>query len=109
MVYLGASLSADGRVDSQVAPTIGAARADFRTLLRVWAHASLVVKGKVRMYEACVVSSLTYGFQAAWLPVAARRRLDGFYAKCLAEYATYRPPSSAASPTPMCSLGQVAI
>ena len=31
MIYLGASLSADGRVDSEVARRIGAARADFRT------------------------------------------------------------------------------
>ena len=28
-----------------------------------------------------VVSSLTYGLQTAWLPVAARRRLDGFHEK----------------------------
>ena len=26
---------------------------------------------------------MTYGLQTAWLPVAARRRLDGFHAKCL--------------------------
>ena len=83
MMYLGASLSADGRVDSEVARRIGAARADFRALQRVWAHASLAVKDKVRIYDACVVSSLTYGLQTAWLSVAARRRLDGFHAKCL--------------------------
>ena len=81
-MYLGASLSADGRVDSEVARRIGAARADFRALQRVWAHASLAVKDKVRIYDACVVSSLTYGLQTAWLSVAARRRLDGFHAKC---------------------------
>ena len=92
MVYLGASLSADGRVDSEVARRIGAARSDFRTLQRVWAHASLAVKDKVRIYEACVVSSSTYGLQAAWLPVAARRRLDGFHAKCLRRICNI-PPS----------------
>ena len=91
MVYLGASLSADGRVDSEVARRIGAARADFRTLQRVWAHASLAVKDKVRSYKACVVSSLTYSLQTAWLPVA-RRRLDGFHAKCLRRICNI-PPS----------------
>ena len=92
MVYLGASLSADGRVDSEVARRIGAARVDFRTLQRVWAHASLAVKDNVRIYEACVVSSLTYGLQTAWLPVAARRRLDGFHANCLRRVCNI-PPS----------------
>ena len=92
MVYLGASLSADGRIDSEVARRIGAARADFRTLQRVWAHASLAVRDKVRIYDACVVSSLTCGLQTAWPPVAARRRLDGFHAKCLRRICNI-PPS----------------
>ena len=86
------SLSTDGRVDSKVARRIGAARADFRTLQGVWAHASLAVKDRVRIYEACVVSSLTYGLRTAWLPVAARRYLDGFHAKCLRRICNI-PPS----------------
>ena len=106
MVYLGASLSADGRVDSEVARRIGAARADFRTLQRVWAHASLAVKDKVRIYEACIAPSLTYGLQTAWPPRDAV--WTAFARNACAEYATYRPPSSAASPTPMWSPGQVA-
>ena len=40
-----------------------------------------------------VVSSLTYGLQTARLPVAARRRLDGFRAKCLRRVYNL-PPSS---------------
>ena len=92
MVYLGTSLSADGRIDSEVARGIGAARADFWTLQKVWAHASLAAKDRVRICEACVVSSLTYGLQTAWLPVAARRRLDGFHAKCLRRVCNI-PPS----------------
>ena len=85
MMYLGASLSADGCVDSEVARRIGAARADFRTLQRVWAHANLAVKDKVRIYEACVVSSLTYGLQAAWLPVAAETPFGRLSRKMLAQ------------------------
>lgn len=92
MVYLGASLSADGRIDSEVARRIGSAAADFRTLQRVWAHASLAVKDKVCIYEACVVPSLTYTPQTAWLPIAARRRLDGFHAKCLRRICGLPPP-----------------
>ena len=104
MVYLGASMSAAGRVDSEVAPRVGTVRADFRTLQRAWVHVSLPVKDKVRTYEVCAVSSLTHGLQIAQLPVAARRRLDGFHAKRLRRICTapYRLPSLAASRTPTC-------
>ena len=83
MVYLGATLAADGRVDSEVARRLGMAHADFKTLQRLWGHANLPVKDKVRIFDACVVSRLTYGLQTAWLPTAMKRRLDGFQARCL--------------------------
>ena len=30
-----------------------------------------------------IVSKLTYGLSVTWLPAAQRRRIDGFYARCL--------------------------
>ena len=62
---------------------MGAARAEFQALQRVWAHANLPMLEKVRIFEACVVARLTYGLQTAWLPRVIRRRLDGFQARCL--------------------------
>ena len=61
---LGASLSADWRADFEVSRRIGATSGDFRTLRRVWAHVSVLVKDGFHMHGACVVSSLTYGL--AW-------------------------------------------
>ena len=81
--YLGATLASDGRIDSEVSRRIGLAHADFRSLSRVWSHSGLSLREKVRIFEACVISRLTYGLMTAWLPAATRRRLDGFQARCL--------------------------
>ena len=83
MIYLGASLAQDGHIHAEVSRQMGAARAEFQALQRVWAHASLPMLEKVRIFEACVVAPLTYGLQTAWLLRVIRRRLDGFQAKCL--------------------------
>ena len=39
--YLGASLSSDGRAGSELSRRIGAAKADFRSLCKVWRHSCL--------------------------------------------------------------------
>ena len=50
---------------------------------RKWSHSTLSQGRKLEIYAQCVVSSLLYGLSTAWLTTAARRRLDGFHARCL--------------------------
>ena len=83
MVYLGGILSGDGRVESELGRRIGLAQADFNALKRVWNHASLSKQKKFRIFDACIQSKLHYGLHPAWLNTAARRRIDGFQARCL--------------------------
>ena len=83
MLYLGSLLSADGRIGSEFGRRLGLAQADFRTLQKVWAHASISTSRKLLIYHACIVSTLTYGLHTAWLITAERRRLDGFHAWCI--------------------------
>ena len=83
MVYLGALLSSDGRIGSELNRRIGQAKGSFETLRRVWAHARLTVGWKLQVFESCVLSKLLYGLSTAVLLQADRRRLDGFYAQCL--------------------------
>ena len=83
MVYLGGLMSSDGKVDSELARRIGAAKCDFRSLQKVWGHASLPCKRKLEIYAACVVTTLLYNLNTVWLSATARRRLDGFHARCL--------------------------
>ena len=83
MVYLGSQLSACGRIDSELSRRLGCASADFRTLGRIWNRAGISRKRKIEVFNACVASRLLYCLATAWLPVAARRRIDGFQARCL--------------------------
>ena len=62
---------------------LGAARAEFQTLCRVWNHAVLPKAEKIRIFEACVPSKLLYCLHTAWLNKAELRRLNAFQAKCV--------------------------
>ena len=83
LIYLGSSLSSDGRVASEVGRRIGQAKADFDALRKVWSHSRLAVDRKLRIYDACVVSKLAYGLHTATLNKTERCRLDGFHARRL--------------------------
>ena len=83
MIYLGALVTDDGRVHSELARRIGAANADFRALSKVWRHSSLGRTRKLDIYNATIVSKLTYGLAATWLNTAERRRVHGFHNHCL--------------------------
>ena len=81
--YLGALLSADGRMDSEISRRIGMASADFRRLQKLWGHANVPVSDKLQYFQSLVSSRLQYGLATMWLVTSQRRRLDGFYARCL--------------------------
>ena len=81
--YLGSTLAADGLIHNELARRLGCATADFKVLQRLWNHSTLSVKKKLQIFDACVISKLTYGLHVAWLNKAERRRLDGFHCRCL--------------------------
>ena len=81
--YLGALISDDGRAESEISRRIGFAFSDYRALAKLWSHCSVSRKAKVHYFESLVISKLVYGFSTLWLVTAQRRRLDGFYARCL--------------------------
>jgi len=83
MEYLGALITSDGRADSELSRRIGVAAGDFRELRKLWGHAAVTLKDKLHFFESLITSRLTYGLATLWLVTAQRRRLDGFYARCL--------------------------
>ena len=83
LTYLGGLISSSGRSDSEVSRKIGIAMGDFKQLQRLWGHAGVTTKQKLRFFDAFVVSRLQYGLASLWLVTAQQRRLDGFYARCL--------------------------
>ena len=91
MLYLGASITDDGRIQGELSRRIGAANADFRALARVWRQSSLTRCRKLEIFNATICSKLTYGLAAACLNVAERRRLDGFHNRCLRQVWGIKP------------------
>ena len=81
--YPGALLSASGRAASEISRKLGAARADFNQLQRLWGHACAPQKDKVQFFLSLILSKLRYGLSTMWLVAAQRKRLDGFVARCL--------------------------
>ena len=59
--YLGALISVDGSIQSELNRRLGMAYADFRILSVLWDHASVTIHVKYRIYMACIVSKLLYG------------------------------------------------
>ena len=83
ITYLGALLSCDGRIDSELSKRLGVAAADFKALKRIWNQTSMSKWDKFQIFVTCVISKLIYGLQIAWLTKIQRRKLDGFYARSL--------------------------
>jgi hypothetical protein len=92
IVYLGATLSADGRATSELNRRIGMAFADFKTLSQVWNHSNLTRRDKLQFFNTLIVSKLMYALETTWLLAAERRHLDGFYCKCLRRVLGIMPP-----------------
>ena len=57
--------------------------ADFRKLQAVWSHSNVPLKSKLLYFQSMVVSKLEYGLATCWLVTSQRRRVDGFYVRCL--------------------------
>ena len=83
MIYLGALISDTGDANKELSRRLGAARADFDKLSKIWRHSSLSRHRKVEIYKAVILSKLTYGLSSLWFSAAGRRRLDGFHCRCL--------------------------
>ena len=83
LTYLGATLAEDGRVGSELARRVGAAKADFRALRQVWRGSSLSRQRKLKIYQSLIESKLMYCLSTACFSKAELRKLDGFQSKCL--------------------------
>ena len=83
IIYLGSLITSDGKVGTELSRRLGAARAEFETLSRVWSHSTLDNVRKLRIFDACVVSKLLYCLHTSFLNKQELRRLDAFQARCL--------------------------
>ena len=92
LIYLGATFADDGHVGSELSRRIGMAKAEFRTVRKIWNHASVNLQAKLRIFKGLVETKLLYGLVTICFTVAQLRQLDGFQAKCLRQILRIPPP-----------------
>ena len=82
--YLGSTISSSLTLEAEISSRIAKAAAVMSKLhQRLWNNPSLTVKTKLRVCQACVLSTLLYSSEA-WTPYARQeRRLNSFYLRCL--------------------------
>ena len=83
MAYLGANISADGRIGAELCRRIGMAKRDFDTLQHVWRHSCVTRSQKLSYYCCFVESKLLQCLATACFVKADLRRIDGFQCRCL--------------------------
>ena len=91
MLYLGATVSADGSIKTELAKRLGMAWSEFNKLAKLWKHASLHRTKKSEILQQAISTKLLIALSAAWLNVAELRRLDGFQSRCLRSILGIRP------------------
>lgn len=82
--YLGSTLSNNLSLEDELNARIGkAATAMARLAKRVWDNTMLTSNTKMKVYQACVLSTLLYGSEAWTLYSRQEHRLNAFHMRCL--------------------------
>ena len=91
MTYLGTVVSEDGHVCNELARRIGCARADFKSLCKIWNHSTLPWRKKLAIFASLIESKLLYGLACCCFTVAEERQLNGFQARCIRQILRIKP------------------
>ena len=82
--YLGSTISSSMSVDHEINSRIAKAATVMAKLnQRVWKNPKLTVKTRLRIYQACVLSTLLYGSETWTTYARHERKLNGFHMRCL--------------------------
>ena len=72
-----------GSASGALARRLEEAKGAFNNLCAVWRHANLTKQKKLQIFDACIASKLLYSVDCECVLLADRKRLDGFYCRCL--------------------------
>ena len=82
--YLGSTISSNLSLDVELNTRIGKApSAMARLAKRVWDNSMLTTNTKMKVYQACVLSTRLYGSEAWTLYSRQEHRLNAFHLRCL--------------------------
>ncbi|PIK57594.1 hypothetical protein BSL78_05502 [Apostichopus japonicus] len=82
--YLGSIISSNVSLDAEINARIGNAAAVMSKLQnRVWENKKLTLNTKMKVYQACVLSTLLYGSET-WTTLAKQeKKVNVFHVRCL--------------------------
>nr|KAG5691627.1 hypothetical protein BaRGS_023798 [Batillaria attramentaria] len=82
--YLGSTISSSLTLDTEISTRIGKAAAVMAKLRkRVWSNSQLTENTKLRVYKACILSTLLYGSESWTTYASQEKRLNIFHLRCL--------------------------
>jgi hypothetical protein len=82
--YLGSCISDNLSLEPEVDTRIGKATGVMSKLdKKVWSNGKLTIRTKIKVYEACVLSTLLYGSETCAMYVSLEKKLNVFHLRCL--------------------------
>ena len=82
--YLGSSISSSLSIDSEINSRIAKAATVMAKLnQRVWNNSNLTEKTRLRVYQACILSTLLYGSETWTTYARHEKKLNSFHLRCL--------------------------
>ena len=81
--YLGSKITTDGDTNAEIMTRIALAANAFNRLSNIWRSKTLGNQTKIRLFNACVISVLTYGCESWKSTITMERKLVAFENKCL--------------------------
>ena len=82
--YLGSTISSSLSIDSEINSRIAKATTVMAKLnQRVWNNSRLTEKTRLRVYQACVLSTLPYGSETWTTYARHEKKLNSFHMRCL--------------------------
>ena len=82
--YLGSTIASSPSLDMEISSRIGKAAGVMSKLdTRVWTNSQLTIATKLRVYQACVLSTLLYGSESWSTYSSQESRLNTFHLRCL--------------------------
>ena len=82
--YLGSNFEADGDCEQDVKIRMAIAKSTFGKLMEIWKATEISLKQKLRLYNAAVISIVSFGFETWEMPQKLEDSLRGWNARCLA-------------------------
>ena len=82
--YLGSTISNNLSLDIELDRRLGKSNTIMARLTkRVWENTALTLHTKIRVYQACVLSTLLHGSESWTTYIKQELRLNSFYMRCL--------------------------